>query len=449
MNKYCSIQLVISAAVLALCVGAFPVSAQKASLPDNVVPLPALNADLSQVTVSGLSSGAFMAHQIHVAYSDRIKGAGMMAGGPFGCSEGRPCQAVTACMRSSTPDTARPMPSTETLLNKARKLASRDRSDRIAPLSNLATSQVYIAHGAGDIVVGNPQTQGLHDFYVKAGVPESNITMACSADKTCSLSGHAVVTPNGPRQCSDNEHPFLNKCDEQNVPDEILNLFYAAKLGRWNPPSKTLTGQLIAFSQDKELENLKDVDTRKHRLAETGYLYVPKVCRERQCPVHVAFHGCVQSEAVLAANDKELSRLRPGEAHNNSFVRDAGYNASADANGIIILYPQADPFLFPTINYRLTKKPILPKDNGALMEMFKLMCTVPVNQYLTDYGSFGQNPMGCWDWWGYTRQAGYGADDLYLTREAPQMKAVIEMLDKLGGGQAAPGYLEQWNDRSG
>ena len=376
MNKYRSIRLVISAAVLALCVGAFPASAQKNPLPDNVVPLPALNADLSQVTVSGLSSGAFMAHQIHVAYSDRIKGQddggrtlrlfrrpAMSGGDGVLLVAQRPMQLARLCLDRQLAEARRIWP-----VGKP-KIPNRATLQR-------ATSQVYIARGARDLVVGNPQTQGLHDFYVKAGVPEGNIAMACSTGEACSFSGHAVVTPNGPRKCSDNEHPFLNKCDEQNVPDEILKLFYAAKLGRWNPPSQTLTGQLIAFSQDKELENLKDIDTRKHHLAETGYLYVPKVCRERQCPVHVAFHGCVQSEAVLAANDKEIRRLRPGEAHNNSFVRDAGYNASADANGIIILYPQADPFLFPTINYRLTKKPILPKDNGALMEMFKLMCTV-------------------------------------------------------------------------
>lgn len=103
MNKHRSIRWLVLAVALALGVGSIPASAQKASLPNTVAPLPALNADLSQVTVSGLSSGAFMAHQIHVAYSDRIRGAGMMAGGPFGCSNGLVCQAVVACMYSPTP----------------------------------------------------------------------------------------------------------------------------------------------------------------------------------------------------------------------------------------------------------------------------------------------------------------------------------------------------------
>ena len=39
------------------------------------------------VTVSGISSGAFFAHQFHVAYSGLVKGAGMVAGGLYACAE--------------------------------------------------------------------------------------------------------------------------------------------------------------------------------------------------------------------------------------------------------------------------------------------------------------------------------------------------------------------------
>ena len=48
---------------------------QAASAP----PLPALGADPAQTTVSGLSSGAFMASQFSVAYSASIAGAGIVA----------------------------------------------------------------------------------------------------------------------------------------------------------------------------------------------------------------------------------------------------------------------------------------------------------------------------------------------------------------------------------
>jgi hypothetical protein len=35
------------------------------------------------------------------------------------------------------------------------------------------------------------------------------------------------------------------------------------------------------------------------------------------------------------------------------------------------------------------------------------------------------NPRGCWDWWGYTGQA-------YATKDAPQMRAVMAMVERLG-----------------
>jgi poly(3-hydroxybutyrate) depolymerase len=44
-----------------------------------------LDIDPSKVTVSGLSSGGFMAVQMHVAYSSVFSGAGIFAGGPYYC----------------------------------------------------------------------------------------------------------------------------------------------------------------------------------------------------------------------------------------------------------------------------------------------------------------------------------------------------------------------------
>jgi pimeloyl-ACP methyl ester carboxylesterase len=50
--------------------------------------LPALGADPSQVSVSGLSAGAFTAVQYLVAYSGSVVGAGVVAGGPYYCAAG-------------------------------------------------------------------------------------------------------------------------------------------------------------------------------------------------------------------------------------------------------------------------------------------------------------------------------------------------------------------------
>ena len=61
--------------------------------------LPALTIATSEISVSGLSSGGFMAVQVHVAHSATFKrGAGIVAGGPYYCSEGSLADAVGRCM---------------------------------------------------------------------------------------------------------------------------------------------------------------------------------------------------------------------------------------------------------------------------------------------------------------------------------------------------------------
>jgi poly(3-hydroxybutyrate) depolymerase len=57
-----------------------------------------LNIDPTTITVSGVSSGAFMGVQLHVAHSDIISGVGAIAGGIYSCSEGQVATAITTCM---------------------------------------------------------------------------------------------------------------------------------------------------------------------------------------------------------------------------------------------------------------------------------------------------------------------------------------------------------------
>ena len=48
--------------------------------------LPGLGINVGETSVSGLSAGAYMAGQLQVAHSKQIVGAGIVAGGPFGCA---------------------------------------------------------------------------------------------------------------------------------------------------------------------------------------------------------------------------------------------------------------------------------------------------------------------------------------------------------------------------
>ena len=61
-------------------------------------PLPPVSAHTERISVSGLSSGAAMATQLSVAYSDRVAAVGMMAGPPYGCAQGASRTAVINCL---------------------------------------------------------------------------------------------------------------------------------------------------------------------------------------------------------------------------------------------------------------------------------------------------------------------------------------------------------------
>jgi hypothetical protein len=66
--------------------------------------LPRYGVNLSETSVSGLSSGAFMTVQFHVAFSHLMVGAGIIAGGPYycaGCYESNSfvANALSTCMK--------------------------------------------------------------------------------------------------------------------------------------------------------------------------------------------------------------------------------------------------------------------------------------------------------------------------------------------------------------
>jgi len=51
--------------------------------------LPAMGAEANSVTVSGISGGSYAATQLHVIYSDFIRGSGLIIGGPYGDDNGQ------------------------------------------------------------------------------------------------------------------------------------------------------------------------------------------------------------------------------------------------------------------------------------------------------------------------------------------------------------------------
>jgi chitodextrinase len=133
------------------------------------------------------------------------------------------------------------------------------------------------------------------------------------------------------------------------------------------------TGAYIQFDQNPFVSS---GNANSYSMDSTGWLFVPTSCANGQpCRLVVALHGCLQYQGIIQ----------------QEFVQKAGINEWADTNNIIVLYPQ-------TISS----------------------------------SSSPQNPLGCWDWWGYT------SSDFAL-KSGPQMKAIMSMVSQITSGYQGTG----------
>jgi poly(3-hydroxybutyrate) depolymerase len=118
--------------------------------------LPTYNADIAQTSISGLSSGAFMAVQFGTAWSSIVIGVGAIAGGPFGCSEGSEATALSTCTGGA------PAADVASLISRADVWA---RNGAIDDTANLARQRIYLFNGYNDAVVTRPVSDALYAFY--------------------------------------------------------------------------------------------------------------------------------------------------------------------------------------------------------------------------------------------------------------------------------------------
>lgn len=305
---------------------------------DSAKGLPQLGARLEETSVSGISSGAYMAGQYQVAHSGDVVGAGIIAGGPYGCSESlyadiipgpgsallNLTKAINGCMHNSL--RAFGVPNPEALAKRAAQLAE---NGRIDPVNGIKDDRVYLFSGKDDHTVVPPIVAAAREFYLKAGVPEEQITFVSDLP-----AGHGFVTDDkGNPQCSYSGKPYIIDCDYDQA-GAVLSQIY----GTLNPRADQATGDYLLFNQRAYTRDLSN-----HGLSDRGIVYVPKSCSEAAgCRVHVAFHGCGQNRTFVG----------------DVFAHDSGFARWADTNKIVVLFPQA--------------------------------AATPVN------------PQACWDWWGYT-----------------------------------------------
>lgn len=98
----------------------------------------------TDVTVSGLSSGAAMTAQLHLVFSSTISGSGVLAGPPYYCARGSSSK-VDECLYG--PATSIPV---DQLISQLQSYVTAGTAD---PTSNLKNDSVYIFSGRYDPVV--------------------------------------------------------------------------------------------------------------------------------------------------------------------------------------------------------------------------------------------------------------------------------------------------------
>ena len=264
------------------------------------VNLPQLNIDTTQTTVSGLSSGGFMAAQLHVAYSATFKkGAGIVAGGPFYCAEGSIANATGRCMASPAG-----IP-TSSLVTTTNSWASQGIID---PVVNLQSSKVYLFSGSIDSTVKPGVMDALKTYY-NSFVPAANVVY-----KKDIAAEHAMITDDYGSACSTKASPYINDCNF-----DLAGAMLAHLYGTLNPRnSGTLAaGNFVEFNQSQFITG--------HGMAPTGWAYIPQACTAgAQCRVHVVLHGCQQNVTLVQ----------------QQYVRNTGYNRWADSNNLVMIYPQ-------------------------------------------------------------------------------------------------------------
>ena len=322
-------------------------------------PLPRLNIDPAAITVSGLSSGGFMAVQLGYAHAETFRGVGVFAAGPYGCAAH---QTFTHCMYNAQIGAD--------ALDRIQADIDDWSGKLIADKARVAQQRVFLFIGSRDDTVGIRPVQALRSQYRRNGVDGEALAYV-------RRDGAAHVFPtdfdaSGNNDCRSSKEPFISNCGYDGA-KAVLTHLYGPLQPRNDAPAAR---QYRRFDQARYGE--------PPGMADTGWLFVPADCQDgERCRLHVALHGCRQSEGQI------------GER----FVRNTGYTRWADSNRIVVLFPQTQTDFFPRST---AASGLLP------------------------------NPRACFDWLGW-----YGSS--FARNDGAQVSAIKAMVDRLASGGESPG----------
>lgn len=267
-----------------------------------------IKLDNSMITVSGISSGGYMASQYHIAFSKQVTGAALLSSGPYGCANGDLKTALASCMNNSETLNIEPL---------FKRLLSSQEAGEIDSLESLSSDKVWVFHGELDQTVSRNVINAQQALYQRLSVE--------TKQKFNIRAGHGFPTLAQGISCGETQSPFINQCDVD-IASEFLSYLYPLASHKTSAKEK-LDGELIEFDQSLFLSEGDD-----NTLADKGYLFVPSSCLSGvRCQMHIAFHGCQQNVDTIG----------------QSFIRDTEINQWASANNLVVLYPQTKSTYLP------------------------------------------------------------------------------------------------------
>lgn len=313
------------------------------------------------LTVSGISSGAFFSVQFQYAHSSRVKGAGIVAGGPFYSALGN---SITAQEVIKHPSLIVP----RALHTFAEECALVGQIDSLQYLKN---HNVYVYSGVNDSVVIPGVADKLIEMYKMAGVTNIHSVLDLQSEHGMPTLSHGV-------NCVQHLSPYILKCN-YSAAGNLLKTLYGNGLAAPTSEDDWIEKNLIKFNQK---EFLPAIGGQYIGLHDVAYAYIPTSCQNgAECKLHFNFHGCLQSSTFI------------GE----EYIRTNGFNAWAEKNNIIVIYPQ-------------TKK-----------------SEIPLNMY------------GCYDWWG-------AFSPLYYSKVGPQIYTISKIISRISGYDFETSNYFKWEN---
>lgn len=287
-----------------------------------------------------------MAVQLHVAHADWIRGVASIAGGIWNCAEGDLQRSQDICLKH---------PEKVDVSALAQAYQAQAQGGKLAANSHLNSSEtrVWIFASQKDQVTRAAAADKLDEFY-KLVAPRSQIQRVSHAD-----AAHGFLTEAYGKACGQHGLPWIIDCDHDQA-GQLLEAVVHPRPAKWNARQSASAQNYFRVAQNAPADAM---------MLDWAEVYVPTSCQpiagqSNTCALHVALHGCQMSTEFIQ----------------RQFIEHAGYNAWAEANGIVVLYPQ------------------VAKSRA--------------------------NPLGCWDWFGYTQKD-------HVSQSAPQIQALQKLIQAL------------------